>query len=169
MIHYLAYGSNMHPLRLRERVPSARAVATVVLPGWDLRFHKVGQDGSAKCDIVAAAPGEVVHAVVYALRQAEREALDLAEGLGRGYDEDRLVLNGGLEVFCYRAAPDHIDPALRPFRWYRDYVCSGARYHGLPAAYVERLEAVAVIDDHQVSRSRRHEAVLEALVTQAPG
>jgi len=35
-ILYLAYGSNLHPLRLRQRVPSCRRLGPVSLPGYKL-------------------------------------------------------------------------------------------------------------------------------------
>ena len=35
---YAAYGSNLHPVRLRERVPSAELLGTGVLEGRELRF-----------------------------------------------------------------------------------------------------------------------------------
>jgi hypothetical protein len=36
--------------RLRRRVPSAKFIAVATLPKHTLRFHKIGMDGSAKCD-----------------------------------------------------------------------------------------------------------------------
>ena len=47
MMLYAAYGSNLHPARLSRRAPSAEFVGTALLPGWELRLHKRGQDGSA--------------------------------------------------------------------------------------------------------------------------
>jgi hypothetical protein len=52
-LHYLAYGSNLHPIRLRQRVNSARLIATLSLPGYRVLFNKRGQDLSAKCNLVA--------------------------------------------------------------------------------------------------------------------
>ena len=36
MLHYFAYGSNLHPVRLKERVPSIKLVGTVELAHHDL-------------------------------------------------------------------------------------------------------------------------------------
>ena len=47
---YFAYGSNLHPERLRERVPSAESLGVARLEAHVLRFHKRGRDGSGKCD-----------------------------------------------------------------------------------------------------------------------
>ena len=47
---YLAYGSNMSLNRLRSRTPSARRLGVFELRRHKLKFHKVGQDGSAKCN-----------------------------------------------------------------------------------------------------------------------
>ena len=38
---YFAYGSNLHPPRLRARTPSARALGRADLEGYRLLFHKL--------------------------------------------------------------------------------------------------------------------------------
>lgn len=48
-VHYLAYGSNLHPLRLTARVSSARPLGTVPMPGYKIAFHKRSIDHSGKC------------------------------------------------------------------------------------------------------------------------
>lgn len=48
-IHYLAYGSNLHPIRMTERVPSARVLGAIELPDHLLAFNKRSTDGSSKC------------------------------------------------------------------------------------------------------------------------
>ena len=143
----------MHPLRLQQRVPSARPLGAVQLSGWQLRFHKRGRDGSAKCNVVETGDrAHCVHAVVYDILAAEKSALDRAEGLGRGYQLQRLRLDGIGEAFFYVASPGHIDDALQPFAWYKAYVLEGARFHDLPRDYVARIEQVAAIADPQPQR-----------------
>ena len=74
-----SYGSNLLDRRMTQRVPSARPVQTAVLRAYALRWHKAGQDGSAKCDIVASAsPDDLVHGVVYELAVADKHFLDTA-------------------------------------------------------------------------------------------
>ncbi|RMD60293.1 MAG: gamma-glutamylcyclotransferase, partial [Planctomycetota bacterium] len=57
---YFAYGSNMSTPRLRRRVSRAVPVATARLPGCRLAFHKLGADGSGKCDACPAGRAEEV-------------------------------------------------------------------------------------------------------------
>ena len=33
---YFAYGSNMNPVRIRERIPQARLVGKAIIKGWRL-------------------------------------------------------------------------------------------------------------------------------------
>jgi hypothetical protein len=154
-LKYLAYGSNLHPLRLQQRVPSARPVGRVQLPGWQLRFHKRGSDGSAKCNIIETHDSsDRVHGVVYDIAAREKPALDRAEGLGRGYQLRRLHLRPHGETFFYVAAASHIDDSLQPFSWYKAYVVEGARFHGLPAAYIGAIEQAAAIADLHPQRQR---------------
>lgn len=104
---YFAYGSNMLLARLRERTPSARRVAVARLPGHVLRWHKAGQDGSGKCDVVAVADAAAcVHGVLYEIARAEKPRLDRAESLGVGYDEMRVQVQAlATGRACDPAAP----------------------------------------------------------------
>ena len=143
---YFGYGSNMSTERLRARVPSARARGRGRLLHHTLRWHKLGRDGSGKCDIEPTDTRNVVWGVLYDVAWSEKTALDAAEGLGTGYFEKevRIVTDDGeCLALTYHANPDRIDSALRPRDWYKDYVVRGAREHGLPADYIRTLEQVA--------------------------
>ena len=142
---YFAYGSNMSTERLRGRTPSARALGVGRLMHHTLRWHKLGRDGSGKCDVELAYPCDVVWGVLFAVSWAEKPALDAAEGLGIGYFEKevRIVTDDGeCRALTYHANPDRTDSTLRPRDWYKDYVVRGAREHGLPSHYVRALEQV---------------------------
>jgi hypothetical protein len=156
-LNYLAYGSNLHLSRMQRRVPSALTRGVVALPGWRLHFHKRGKDGSGKCNVVeTGAPGDCVHGVVYRIAAREKPLLDRAEGLGSGYELRRLRVASHGEAFLYVAAPSHIDECLQPFSWYKAYVVEGARFHGLPDAYLEDLAAAEALADPDAGRQREH-------------
>lgn len=154
-----AYGSNMLHRRIAARVPSARPLGPAVLHGHVLCWHKVGRDGSGKCDVVPAdGDAQRVHGVLYEIAAAEMPLLHAAEGLGAGYDlaemEVRTRAGERRTAQFYRAT--HVDPALRPFSWYRALVVAGAAEHGLPAPYVASLEAVEAVEDADVARAAAH-------------
>jgi len=166
LLRYFAYGSNMHPARLRERTPSCRRVAVATLPGYSLYFHQASAtDGSAKCNILESAhPAAMVHGVLFEIPARERPMLDQAEDLGRGYQLKSLtVLCEGQEVlaFCYVAMDDTIDDALLPFSWYRDIVLHGARQHAFPNDYLAVIAAQAAMDDTDHGRATRHQQLLD--------
>ena len=146
---YFAYGSNMSTARLRERAPSAKPLGTGRLVRHALRWHKRGRDGSGKCDAACTGcPGDEVWGVLFAIDCAEKPRLDAAEGLGIGYvekDVQILTAAGGVAARTYQAKPNHVEAALRPFRWYWQHVLSGAREHGLPVAYVAAIEQIGTV------------------------
>ena len=156
-----AYGSNMSLARLRERAPSARAVAVAELAGHALRWHKRRVDGSGKCDAYPHAPARM-WGVVYEIAWDEKPRLDAAEGLHRGYDEKRIAVVaaglGALTAQVYVATD--IDPALRPYVWYKAFVLAGAAEHGLPSRYVADLERVPALRDPDRERAARNRRVL---------
>jgi hypothetical protein len=101
---------------------------------------------------------------VYEIPTEEKAALDQAEGLGFGYDEQSLDAlapdEQRLQVQTYIANSTAIDDNLRPYSWYKDFVLKGAEEHGLPLAYIEgQIRSVgAVVDpDQKRERARRAE------------
>jgi len=148
--------------RLQARTPSARRLGCYTLVEHSLRFHKIGVDGSGKCDaLYTGDAGDLVHGVLYDIERSEKWRLDEAEGLGYGYDEQEVAVRGaGGELHVavtYRAI--RVDAALRPYSWYRHHVLVGAREVGLPPAYLRQLEAVECIEDVDRERDGRERAI----------
>ncbi|MCB1743944.1 MAG: gamma-glutamylcyclotransferase [Gammaproteobacteria bacterium] len=161
-LRYFAYGSNLHPVRMSDRVPSARALGVLELRGWSLRFHKRGRDGSGKCNVIREATTDaVVQGVVYAIDPRDKPALDRAEGLGIGYELSwhQCPIHGS--VFFYTAREDHVDDALQPYTWYWRFVVEGARLQGLSEPYLNVLHAVAHIADIEPARHAENLRILE--------
>jgi len=166
-VQYLAYGSNLHPVRLQRRVPSAVLLGVARLEGWELTFHKRGQDGSGKCTIHRVTSSETsVHAAIFQLDPTEKPALDRVEGAG--YDVETLTVPHFGEVFTYRAAPGHLDPALRPFSWYHQLVLAGCSFHKFPEPYRRALHAVSVREDPDTARHRCHLKILDTCAESSP-
>lgn len=157
-----AYGSNMSTRRLRARTPSAQPIGIAQLGGHRLAWHKIGRDGSAKCDVVATGRSEnTVWGVLFEIAAVERPLLDAAEGLGRGYEHRvATVLTGSGPVAAGVYFATHVDPSLRPFDWYLGFVLAGAREHGLPASYLEQIQQVAAVVDPDPVRRETNLALL---------
>lgn len=160
-MYYLAYGSNLHPLRIGMRIASAELVGTAFVEGWSLHFHKRGKDGSGKCNIVAGGSG--IHAAVYRLSEADRVVLDRIEGLGYGYDEGVIDVAGYGDCHVYLADPAYLDESLAPFDWYKALVLLGARHHGFPADYVERIAAASAREDPDEVRRAENRRIVERI------
>ncbi len=161
---YFAYGSNMLSRRLRQRTPSAITVTTGYVEGRRLTFHKVGRDGSGKCDIEATnLKSDRVIGIIYRISQAEKAALDKAEDLGNGYKEEHITVQQkeGTTSTAIAYVAIKTAPGIRPFAWYKDIVVAGAMEHGLPDAYIDRIRAFPSQPDPDSSRSARHEQLLK--------
>ncbi len=164
LLHYFAYGSNLHPERMRRRVPSAQPLGCAVLTGHLLRFHKASRkDGSGKCDAhYTGRPQDRVYGAVYSLVAAEKAALDAVEGPGYEVAERVVILAGTQRpVFLYRARPEAVQADLQPYDWYHALVVAGARHHGLPEAYVARLAKVTAALDPDPERAALERSLLD--------
>ena len=163
-ILYFAYGSNLCLRRMRGRVPSAKRIGPALLPGYALRWHKRGADGSGKCTIAIAAKDPVgVHGILYRVKANEKLQLDLTEGLGRGYDEASVTVEtpaGPRQATTYIAAHSHINDSLMPYLWYRDLVIAGASEAGISDDYVRRLATVPTQPDPDADREAHNRAAI---------
>jgi len=165
---YFAYGSNMHPNRMKQRVPSAEAVGIARLGKYSVCFHKRGwKDGSGKCNAhFTGDPGDEVIGVIYKVLSSEKSMLDSCEGVGNGYEVRNITVlhdNDKRAVFTYIAEEMHIDDKLVPYSWYKLYVVHGARHHGLPESYILSLNSVRAIEDPDCDRSESELTVLKSL------
>ena len=89
------------------------------------------------------------------------DALDRAEGLGKGYLRGEvLVIGAGGSRTALAYIADHTDAALLPYDWYKDFVVHGAIEHGLPAAYLRRLQIADCKPDPNTERSSKNRALL---------
>ncbi len=165
VIKYFAYGSNLHPVRLQQRVPSCRFLDVAKLSGYQLKFHKLHPDGSGKCSVLFT--GDEQHhlfGVVYSISASDKSLLDRAEGVGHGYDVTELSLTGNTgahTAFTYVANDDYIDDSLQPYPWYKALVVTGATRHQLPDDYIARLELVDTIDDADEQRIDLHMEIVK--------
>ncbi len=165
---YFAYGSNMHPQRMKKRVSSAEAVGIARLKKYSLCFNKRSwKDGSGKCNAFYTGNlcDEVI-GVIYRILRSDKSVLDTYEGVGKGYDVHNInVLHDNKEraVFTYIAEEVHIDDMLVPYSWYKQYVVHGARHHGLPESYIQSLNSVQTIEDPDRFRAESELIVLRSL------
>ena len=159
---YAAYGSNLHPTRLRKRVPSARFLGAAHLDGYELKFHKIGwRDGSGKCNIVRSESR--VHLAVFEILEAERTILDRLEGVGSGYDSVEIQVDKFGACSTYIADQCAIDETVLPMDWYKEMVRLGCIAHEFPKLYAQAVETVSTIEDPDENRAREQWRLVEEL------
>ena len=163
-IRYLAYGSNLHPRRLRERTPSARLIGTAEIPGWHLSFTKCGRDGSGKCTISNG--GDGVHCAIYEMSRQDKKELDAIEGVGRGYFQHALRIPEFGVCLTYIAETTYVDDTLVPYCWYRELVLAGAIAHGFDEHYVARIRLLETRTDIDAARRAQNERLVRLLYKQ---
>ena len=158
------YGSNMNANRLRKRVPSAIKVTNAYLQAYKFICNKVSKkDGSAKANVTLSETN-VVWGVLYEIDDHEKEALDIAEGLGSGYDETNLLFldsdNNTHHAQIYIASLNSVNDNLKPYDWYKDFILSGATENDLPSGYIEGLRSIEFIVDPDEERRTENYRIL---------
>jgi len=158
IVRYAAYGSNLHPLRLTERVPTARLLGTAFVEDHELRFNKRSVDASGKCSVEKSGAG--VHVAVYDLDTADKVALDVIEGVGQGYHDSVISVPGFSDCAVYIAEEDHKDDNLKPYDWYRELVLLGCWHLEFPKAYIASIAAIDSIPDPDAARREHNEDLI---------
>jgi len=149
---YFAYGSNLDPEQMRRRCPGHRVIGAGFLPGHRLRFQGAGEDWGGPVATIVADPSDTVWGVVFELTDEDLRALDEYEGCRvddptslytRRDFQVRLADGGSMNATAYvmRRRPEG-----NPSKRYLDAITRGARSHGLPTDYVDRLAAHPTID-----------------------
>ena len=142
--------------KLNVNVPSAVKITNGFLPGYRFDFNKVSKDGSGKGNIVKTSMAtDKVCGVIYEINVADKKALDKEEGLGKGYNEERLIITtdeyNQVECFAYVADKSATKEHLSPYDWYRDMVVIGAIENSIESSYIAFLKVFpyAVDPDHE--------------------
>ena len=165
-LNYLAYGSNLHPLRLKKRIPSSEVFEVIRLTGYRLHFQKRSIDGSGKCNIIQTNnTKDYVLGVVYTILESERHILDKIE---LGYRIEHLEVEttqGSLSVYTYIANDSMIDGGLQPYSWYRDMVLHGAHYHQFDLDYISHIMCHDAIEDPHETRHEENIQLLNEIKT----
>lgn len=126
---YFAYGSNMNPDRIRERIPHARVIGKAYIKGWVLR-ERLYADIERKL-------GGRVEGVLYLITDFELRALDAYEGYPTTYTsfEVNAFLDAKHKVYATTYA---MTPKAKKEREGKPYppgyrlMCAyGARVHGV--------------------------------------
>jgi len=129
--------------------------------GWQLKFHKRGQDTSAKCNMLQTGKtNDKVYGVVYEMLESEKNDLDKVEGLHSGYSLAQIEIPELGTSFFYQAEYDYIDDELLPFDWYKEMVVAGGRYHAFPDTYLMQINRVAAMSDNDIARHQHNMEIL---------
>lgn len=161
IIHYFAYGSNLHPLRLQQRIASAQLVGTATISGYELNFAKRGQDDSGKGHIKPVTHRSDVHGAVYQMAAEHKADLDHFEG--QGYETTSFEVDINRQTYaCYAyiGVSSHLDENLQPYHWYKSLIVLGAEFHGFPADYIRHIQHTSSIADPDPHRNRKHEQLI---------
>lgn len=150
---YFAYGSNMsRETFLNQRAMRPLATRVGRLDGYRLCFNiPVGPGERAVANLESDA-GAHTWGVLHLLSPDDFTRLDNSEGVPAGLYRHVAVdvLADGTEPLAARTYQSSlIAPGRKPSVRYMSLLLNGAREHGLPAAYIDLLEAVELGADER--------------------
>jgi len=144
-VWYFAYGSNMNERLFRERRHMEWLEARVGrLRDYRLVFTVAGgmRPGVSAPANVVAAPGSVVHGVLYYLPLNKFARLDNSEGREYGYLWTDLEDDAGRWLKAVTYQVPYAAPEGKPGQGYLNLIREAARQRNLPKDYVEFLDRI---------------------------
>lgn len=147
-VWYFAYGSNMSTEQIRRRLDRLPEARVARLPGYRIAFNKWSSSWRGLAANIVPDPTNEVWGVAYLCSPEDLAELDRREGVGKGggYIRRRITVEVGgerIEAETYIAEDkESLEPEGMPPAAYANTILAGAREHGLPADYIERLERV---------------------------
>ena len=144
---YFAYGSNMNPLRMKERGVQYYSREHLILPEWSLKFHKITfEPNKGAANIVKDRSG-VVEGVLYEVTMEGIVNLDKYEHYPTEYDRVTLTTShDGIEkeILTYIAHSHKTREGLKPSREYLEHLLAGEDI--LSKGYYNMLKEVETLD-----------------------
>lgn len=151
--YYFAYGSNMNPDRVRQRLIKFDDFQAGILHDYRMTFNKRSAKfiGSASANVMLH-KGAQTEGVIYRLIHADEiVTMDPYEGYPLRYDRLLLTIScqyGLVDAWVYVANQEYIDNNLKPNRWYLQHLLAGREF--LSNTYIEQLEAVECLPDSDI-------------------
>lgn len=144
-IYYFAFGANLSPYIMRQRLTGFFEVFDFVLEDNALRFTQSGfyQDhGFASAD---PAPGEKVYGKMYLIRRSDAERMDYYEGVPFMKAHDKIFGDyRGTPFYYYRVRTP--TEGLKPTQEYLDYLTNAYRNMDcVPDEYTEAMTTTEVL------------------------
>ncbi len=155
-----SYGSNMLPVRIKNRIDSYKVIEKGFLENHLLRFHKKSKDGSGKADaFFTGNRNDTVWGVIGEVDEKSKIILDEIEGLNKGYIQKEVEINiekGTERAIIYKADKIYIFPKLFPYDWYKEYVLKGSIFYSFPKEYIDSIENIPYKRDLDTKRRERN-------------
>jgi hypothetical protein len=149
---YFAYGADLNPSRMMQNSPGHKSIGVARLRDWSIAFPRYSSTERSAIISIVRQPGESVWGALYDVPDRDLPILDsifgfdpdgppsLNEYVRRDVEVERLGRPHPDVVHTYVAVPDSQEAS--PTAEYMMRIFDGARYHGLPRAYLGALQAV---------------------------
>lgn len=144
--YYFAYGSNMDPTRLTERIGKYHTAHLATLRGYKFLYNKKSIDGSAKANLEEDADS-VVYGICYEIDKNDFDALDRCEdGYERKRNIDIILFDANnnkpytAKAAFYISKPKNrliLPTEMMPLESYKRIIIKGARYWKLDESYIQ--------------------------------
>jgi gamma-glutamylcyclotransferase (GGCT)/AIG2-like uncharacterized protein YtfP len=145
MPQYFAYGSNMDPAQMEQRIPGARALGPARLNGFALTFSVYSKRWEGGAANIQLDPKGHVWGVLWDIPDAGADQLDAYEGhpvFFRREEVSVLGPEGPAVAWTYRVAHQE-GTYIRPTDEYLRHVHAGIRIHGLPPEALDMMDRAA--------------------------
>jgi gamma-glutamylcyclotransferase (GGCT)/AIG2-like uncharacterized protein YtfP len=134
--YYFAYGSNMYPERLLERIKKYHKAFPAKLNCYKFIYNKKSKDGTAKANIELD-NSSIVHGVCFEIDEDDFSVLsEFEKGYDRKNNIEIITADKTMKAVTYISSS--IDNTLTPSNEYKKLTLKGADFWKLDKSYIEQ-------------------------------
>jgi gamma-glutamylcyclotransferase (GGCT)/AIG2-like uncharacterized protein YtfP len=145
VVLYFAYGANMDPEQMKQRVPGARAVGPARLDEFGLTFSVYSDRWEGGAANIELDPEGHVWGVLWEIPDESSGALDAYQGHPVFFRREEVSVTGSegsVVAWTYRVAHQE-GTYVRPTDEYLKHLQAGIRIQGLPPEALDMLDRAA--------------------------
>jgi gamma-glutamylcyclotransferase (GGCT)/AIG2-like uncharacterized protein YtfP len=144
-MRYFAYGANMDPRHMHERVPGARVLGPGRLEGFRLAFSVYSTEWEGGAANLELAEDQHVWGVLWEVPDDEAPGLDAFQGHPTFFRREEIVIEGaeGREIASTFRVAHQEGAYVRPTEAYLNRLHSAIRVQGLPPEALDIVDRAA--------------------------
>ena len=140
-VWYFAYGSNVNPEQMKERIGEFKEAVKATLIGFKLVFRGYSPRWNGAPADIEPSRESVVYGVLYRISEDQLKELDSYEGFPNFYKHEmvEVLTEAGRKIQAVTYVRTRKEPCSKPSKRYVETIIRGLRAHGYSEKIIQEV------------------------------